>query len=117
MRFARRLRQIIVAALFMLVIFVVGTLATRRPGNPDLFPPKPGEAGVTVYVVAHAYHSGLVLPIPELAGAAESLSRGEVVGITEPFKGFGFVEIGWGDEGFYFIASCRRFQTSRSARP
>lgn len=101
MRFARRLRRIIVAALFVLVAFVMGALVTRQPGNPDLFPPKPGEAGVTVYVVAYVYHSGLALPIRELSEAAENLSRGEVVGIADRFKAYGFVEIGWGDEGFY----------------
>jgi uncharacterized protein (TIGR02117 family) len=101
MRFARRLRRLIAAALFVVAVFVMGALVTRQPGNPDLFPPKPGEAGVTVYVVAYAYHSGLALPIPELTKAGEDLSRGEVVGIAERFKGFRFVEIGWGDEAFY----------------
>jgi uncharacterized protein (TIGR02117 family) len=101
MRCARRLPRIIVAALFVLVVFVMGALVTRQPGNPDLFPPKPGEAGVTVYVVAYVYHSGLALPIRELSEAAENLSRGEVVGIADRFKDYGFVEIGWGEERFY----------------
>jgi hypothetical protein len=69
MRFARRLRRIIVAALFVLVVFVMGALITRQPGNPDLFPPKPGEAGVTAYVVAYVYHSGLALPIRRELGS------------------------------------------------
>jgi uncharacterized membrane protein YccC len=33
MRFARRLRRVIVTALFALVVFVMGALATRQPGS------------------------------------------------------------------------------------
>ncbi|MBV8428974.1 MAG: DUF2459 domain-containing protein [Hyphomicrobiales bacterium] len=101
MNLARRLRRLAAAALLMLVLIAVTAMATGQPGSPDLFPPKPGEPATTVYVVASAYHSGLVLPVPELARAAEDLSRGEVVGVADRFKAYGFVEIGWGDEGFY----------------
>ena len=34
-------------------------------------------------------------------GVNLSVGAGEVVGIADRFKAYGFVEIGWGDEGFY----------------
>jgi uncharacterized protein (TIGR02117 family) len=51
----------------------------------DLFPPRPGEPTVTVHVIRHGWHSGLVVP-RALIGSAGAAP---------------FVEVGWGDRAFY----------------
>lgn len=52
-----------------------------------------GETGKTIYVVGHGWHTGIVL------GAAD-LSRPLRPGYANRAQA-GYVEIGWGDEGFY----------------
>jgi uncharacterized protein (TIGR02117 family) len=57
----------------------------------DLHPPRAGEATVTVRVVGHGWHTGLVVPRevvgPDGGGAG-----------TAPF-----LELGWGDRTFYQV--------------
>ena len=117
MGLSRRLRQLVATALLALVLIAIAVLATGRPGDPDLYPPTPGEPAITVYVVAYPYHSGIVLPIPELTQAAADLSRGEVVGVADRFKAYGFIEIGWGDEGFYrLVPTITQLEVREAAR-
>jgi len=52
-------------------------------------------------VTAGTYHAGLVMPVAELIAAAEKTRHGEVIGIATRFAAYPYVEIGWGDEGFY----------------
>jgi uncharacterized protein (TIGR02117 family) len=87
--------------LLVLVLFVVAAVATRRPGDPTLFPPPAGEPDLTVVVTAGTYHAGIVMPVAELAAAASRSGHGEVIGIATRFSAYRYVEIGWGDEGFY----------------
>jgi hypothetical protein len=47
MRFARRLRRGVIAALLLLVIFVMGTLVTRQPGTLNGFSNDFRADGVT----------------------------------------------------------------------
>jgi uncharacterized protein (TIGR02117 family) len=58
-----------------------------------LYPPAPGDATVTVHVVRHGWHSGLVI------------RRDQVPTGTWPehdrFPAGRFVEVGWGDRAFY----------------
>ncbi|HXH04724.1 MAG TPA: TIGR02117 family protein [Candidatus Competibacteraceae bacterium] len=61
--------------------------------SPGLFPPRADQPHVPMLVVSHGWHTGLVLPraalrphLPALSGAFEDAS---------------WLEIGWGDAGFY----------------
>lgn len=51
------------------------------------------EASTQIYVVGHGWHTGLILP---LADVDLDLYPG-----LRPFADWDYVEIGWGDEGFY----------------
>ncbi|MEX2223729.1 MAG: DUF2459 domain-containing protein [Candidatus Rokuibacteriota bacterium] len=59
----------------------------------ELHPPRPGEATVTVHVVRHGWHSGLVI------------RRGQIPARAWPeherFPAARFLEVGWGDRAFY----------------
>ena len=59
----------------------------------DLYPPRPGDATVTVHVVRHGWHTGLVIPrdrIPPEAWPEHAR-----------FPPARFLEVGWGDRAFY----------------
>jgi len=59
----------------------------------ELYPPRPGDATVTVHVVRHGWHSGLVIPRDQIPSTAW----------PEParFPAARFLEVGWGDRAFY----------------
>lgn len=59
----------------------------------DLYPARSGEATVTVHVVRHGWHSGLVI-------RRDAISR---EGWPDPagFRAARFLEVGWGDRAFY----------------
>jgi uncharacterized protein (TIGR02117 family) len=67
-------------------------------GKPHVVEPAPGAddgpRNVTIYVVSHGWHAGLVVPSDRIEAAIPDLKRR-----------FGdrpaFYEIGWGDKGFY----------------
>jgi uncharacterized protein (TIGR02117 family) len=99
----KRLRLIgvgIAAAVFALVLALIGlAVLTARSGDPALWPSAPGEPRVEIFVVSHGYHSGLVLPRQTLAQAAGGDAA--LAAVSQRFAGFHWLEIGWGDEGFY----------------
>jgi uncharacterized protein (TIGR02117 family) len=87
-----RPRLAIAAALLVLAAGAVyATWPTPMPGR---FPPAPGAAdNHLIWVVSHGWHTGLVID----RGAA----RGVLVALDEAFPDARYLEIGWGDEGFY----------------
>ena len=56
-------------------------------------PAPPAAAGTPVHVVSHGWHTGIVIPLTR-----EAL---ELCPPLADFRGRRFVELGWGDEGFY----------------
>jgi uncharacterized protein (TIGR02117 family) len=90
----RRAGLIAVAAVLLLLLIVA--FAVRKPGNPALFPAKPGAPVISVYAIDNGFHTSLVLPTDKLAqGSVLTLAVAEA-GPRKPF-----VEIGWGDARFY----------------
>lgn len=88
---------------FFLSALVFCTLSGCLPGRGGLFRGQTpsnvktasfddGEA-VTIYIIGHGWHTGLVLPTEEID--AEDFPNRTL------HSGGRFVEIGWGDEGFY----------------
>jgi hypothetical protein len=59
----------IAAILVALLAGAAFIAATARPADPALFPPKPGERSVTVYVVYNWMHPRLVVPTAALEGS------------------------------------------------
>jgi uncharacterized protein (TIGR02117 family) len=87
-----RPRLAIAAALAALAI---GTFYAAWPAAmPERFPPTPGAAdNHLVWVVSHGWHTGLVID--------RAAARGVLVALDEAFPDARYLEIGWGDEGFY----------------
>ena len=63
---------------------------------------RSGEQGpLSLLVVDHGYHSGLILPRAALAERARALGLSRLGTVADRFVAYDRVEIGWGDEGFY----------------
>jgi len=77
----------LVSLLFLM--FLAGCFASVE----SLYPPTPGQPHETVYVVNHGGHTGLVFEKDKLSKQAKPP--------CEQFKGSRYIEVGWGDEGFY----------------
>lgn len=66
---------------------------TQQQSDPIQFAGVEQGASKTVYVVGHGWHTGLVLRTSDIPP--------EVVPEIRDFEDTHFVELGWGDEGFY----------------
>jgi uncharacterized protein (TIGR02117 family) len=97
-------RRVLLAAAAVVVAFMAAALVTARPGDPNLYPPAPGADGVEIFVVNHGYHTGIVLPRGATSDVGQRRSLAALIAITSRFAAFSFLEIGWGDEGFYRAA-------------
>jgi uncharacterized protein (TIGR02117 family) len=97
-RWPRRLSIGIAALAF---VFVATILLTMRPGDRALYPAPAGEPTVRVFVVSHGYHAGIVLPRVTLAEEAFRRGYAALIAVSTRFAAFPFLEMGWGDEGFY----------------
>lgn len=77
-----------------LLLVVVGLAGAACLGPVQgLYPPPPGEAPITVHVVRHGWHSGLVIRRDLIPRGAWPEHDG--------FPGARFLEVGWGDRAFY----------------
>src|SRR5215471_10108767 len=83
------------------LLFIVATMATARWGDRALWPPAPGAPTTEVFVVSHGYHAGIIVPRTPLADAASLRGLRALDAVTTQFSVFDWLEIGWGDEGFY----------------
>jgi uncharacterized protein (TIGR02117 family) len=83
------------------IVFVAATLVTMRPGDRALYPAPASEPTVTIFVVSHGYHAGIVLPRVMLAELASGRGYAALIAVSTRFAGFPFLEMGWGDEEFY----------------
>lgn len=87
------------SALALAIIVLAG--ATARPGNPSLWPPKPGEPMAEIFVVSHGYHAGIAVSTSSLAAVAQRSGDTALGLIAERFGGYPFIELGWGEQNFY----------------
>jgi len=97
-RWAKRLG---ITALALFALLVVTALVTTRFGDARLYPVPEGEPRTDIFVVSHGYHAGLVLPRTHLAGLAGAHGYAALIAVTARFGSYRWLEIGWGDEGFY----------------
>lgn len=91
-----RSRLIVAAVLLVLVLSsgAVAMLAAWPAAMPDRYPPAAGAPdNHLVWVVSHGWHTGLVID--------RAAARGVLVALDDAFPDARFLEIGWGDEGFY----------------
>lgn len=76
-------------------------IITANRGDASLYLPKPGEAVVDVYVVDHGYHVGLIVPVNAMNDTALQNTDDGALAAGRRFADHRYLEIGWGDEGFY----------------
>lgn len=89
-------------AVAAIVAFVaVMTVLTARSADPALWPPADGAPNIEIEIVSHGYHSGLVIDRVAMAEAAEHSGDAALTAVAQRFTNYQWLEIGWGDEGFY----------------
>ena len=111
-RWARRLGW---SLLVLLAALVVATLVTARWGDAKLYPAPAGAPRVEVFVVSHGYHAGIVVPRGPMGDVASAQGQAALVLLAERFSDYRWLEIGWGDEGFYTSVPTIASLTVRSA--
>ena len=75
----------------LIIIFVAGCSA--KPYIVSYAEEFEGSGQNEVYVVSHGWHTGFVIPAPEIQGAIPELEQ--------RFGNTPYIEFGWGDKGFY----------------
>jgi uncharacterized protein (TIGR02117 family) len=75
-----------------LLVALLGASACLGP-MAELFPPRPGEPVVTVYVTGHGWHTGIVIAREDIPSAAWPEHA--------HFPPARYLEVGWGDRAFY----------------
>lgn len=86
-------------AILRLIVLSIGCfLLTACTSQPEVQIPHPTDertATQALYVVSHGWHTGLIVPLPCLEKHLPSLLEGFEQ------RDSGWVEVGWGDKGFY----------------
>lgn len=95
----RRARRVCLGLLAVVALFAAAIAITARPGDRTLWPPDTAVAEIVV--VSHGYHAGIALPRPALAALAARRGHAGLIAVTERFAQYPWLEVGWGDEGFY----------------
>jgi hypothetical protein len=84
-----------------LVVLIAAALVTARPGDRSLYPPTAAAPSRGIFIVNHGYHTGIVLPRDALATLAGGRGYGALIAVAARFGTYPWIEVGWGDEGFY----------------
>ena len=87
-----------VAATLLLGLLVL-TLATARPGDRTLYPPRPDDAQA-VWLIDNGFHTNLALPRAAMLAHGGALARAAAQ--TSPDD---WIMVGWGDARFYEATS------------
>ena len=93
------------AAIGLLVLF------GERGGDPARYPPADGDQAVEITIVSHGYHAGIILARADIVRVAMEDGLDKVAIVAERFSAHGFLEIGWGEEGFYRNVPALRLDT------
>src|SRR5262245_19132282 len=105
-RLAKRVALgLLVAVVVLIAALIAATVYSARPGNPRLWPPSAGAPPVEIHVVSHGWHSGVVLSRAAMADYASRQGRPVLLSVAQRLANFRWLEIGWGDEGFYRSAA------------
>jgi hypothetical protein len=84
------------AAIVVLASLALILLASARPADPDLYPPRPGQPTVEVFLVHNQFHSGLALPSQLWRGR-----NGPAALAVADLPPTPWVLVGWGDARFF----------------
>jgi len=78
---------------FILLIIIILAGCSAKPYIVSSAEEFEGSGQNEVYVVSHGWHTGFVIPAPEIQGVMPELER--------RFGNTPYIEFGWGDKGFY----------------
>ena len=76
----------------LLIIIILGG-CSAKPYIVSYVEEFEGSGQNGVYVVSHGWHTGFVIPAPEIQGVIPELEK--------RFGDIPYIEFGWGDKGFY----------------
>ena len=94
-------RRLGIGLLMSAGLFAAAVIATARWGDRSLWPPAPGAPITEIVIVSHGYHAGIAVPRAALAEQASRRGLSALGYVATRFADFDWLEIGWGDEGFY----------------
>ena len=78
---------------FILLIIIILAGCSAKPYFISYAEEFEGSGQNEVYVVSHGWHTGFVIPAPEIQGVIPELEQ--------RFGNTPYIEFGWGDKGFY----------------
>ena len=78
---------------FILLIIIILGGCSAKPYIVSYAEKFEGSGQNGVYVVSHGWHTGFVIPAPEIQGVIPELEQ--------RFGDIPYIEFGWGDKGFY----------------
>jgi len=78
---------------FILLIIIILGGCSAKPNIVSYAEKFEGFGQNGVYVVSHGWHTGFVIPAPEI--------QGEIPELEQRFGNTPYIEFGWGDKGFY----------------
>ena len=78
---------------FILLIIIILGGCSAKPYIVSYAEKFEGSGQNRVYVVSHGWHTGFVIPAPEIQGVIPELEQ--------RFGDTPYIEFGWGDKGFY----------------
>lgn len=78
---------------FILLIIIILAGCSTKPYIVSYTEKFEGSGQNEVYVVSHGWHTGFVIPAPEIQGVIPELEQ--------QFGDTPYIEFGWGDKGFY----------------
>ena len=79
--------------IFILLIIIILGGCSAKPNIVSYAEKFEGFGQNGVYVVSHGWHTGFVIPAPEIQGVIPELEQ--------RFGDIPYIEFGWGDKGFY----------------
>ena len=85
----------------LLAVFALAFVLTDQPRDGLLQPPAPGDVAWRIHVADHGFHTGFVIGREDLASLAQAEEMPALIAVADRFRDYRFLEIGWGDEGFY----------------
>lgn len=90
----RSFRPGMMKSLFIAAALIVALVCPGCVGPMSgVFPPASGEPAETIFVVNHGWHTGIVVPIDRLPA--------EVLPPWDAALKSKYLELGWGDDGYY----------------
>ena len=81
---------------FLIVVVLLVATCTARPRDATLYPPRPDEPTVSVYLIDNGYHTDIALP-----GELLMRTQGATARAAHRIAPRSWVLAGWGDARFY----------------